>query len=339
MFENMTFENIMNDMLSQVSKDVDKREGSIIYDALAPCAYKIAETYFLLDNYINLIFANTAVGEYLDRVVEDHGITRKPATKALRKIEATGSISIGTRWGINDTTYVVLEALEENTYSAECEQEGEVGNLYTGTLTNIDNVQGVTTMLTDIIQSGTDVEDDESLRTRFFAKVQSPTSSGNVNDYRRWAMEVPGVGNSKVFPLWDGPGTVKVLIVNSDMEIDETLEQAVYEHIEESRPIGADVTVDSPSGVVINVTADIVLDGTKTIEETKLIFVDLLSQYLKSVVFEETYVSYAKVGSLILETEGILDYSGLLVNENTVNLTVEEEEMPITGTVIFTEVS
>ena len=35
MWENMTYENILNDMLSRVPSNVDKREGSVIYDALA----------------------------------------------------------------------------------------------------------------------------------------------------------------------------------------------------------------------------------------------------------------------------------------------------------------
>ena len=38
MYENMTFENIMDRCLSRVSASVDKREGSIVYDAIAPAA-------------------------------------------------------------------------------------------------------------------------------------------------------------------------------------------------------------------------------------------------------------------------------------------------------------
>ena len=39
MYEKMTYESILQKMLNMVSDDVDKREGSIIYDALAPAAY------------------------------------------------------------------------------------------------------------------------------------------------------------------------------------------------------------------------------------------------------------------------------------------------------------
>ena len=42
MYENMTFENIMDRCLARVSASVDKREGSIVYDAIAPAAAELA---------------------------------------------------------------------------------------------------------------------------------------------------------------------------------------------------------------------------------------------------------------------------------------------------------
>ena len=162
MYEDMTFENIMDDMLSRVTNDVDKREGSIIYDALAPCAYKLAESYFMLNNFIDLVSGDTAVGEFLDRVVADYGITRKPATFAIRQIETSSSVSIGTEWGLNETSYIITELISINIYKAQCEQLGSIGNTYTGQLENIDNVSGITATLTDIITAGEDAETDDT---------------------------------------------------------------------------------------------------------------------------------------------------------------------------------
>ena len=160
MFEDRTFENILNEMLAMVPNDVDKREGSIIYDALAPCAYHLAQTYFQLSNYVDLFFAGTAVGEFLDRKAADYGLERKPATKAVRKIETTGPVDIGTRWGLEGTTYVITEKMSDTEYKAECEQPGEIGNQYAGELVNIDNVSGVTATLTDIVSG----EDEKQMR-------------------------------------------------------------------------------------------------------------------------------------------------------------------------------
>ena len=38
LYENMTFENIMDRCLSRVAASIDKREGSVVYDAIAPAA-------------------------------------------------------------------------------------------------------------------------------------------------------------------------------------------------------------------------------------------------------------------------------------------------------------
>ena len=79
----MTFEELLQGMLDRVPSDVDKRQGSVIYDALAPAAYFLAQQDFQLRNFIDLVFADTAVGEYLDRCVEAHGLSsRLPAQYA-----------------------------------------------------------------------------------------------------------------------------------------------------------------------------------------------------------------------------------------------------------------
>lgn len=338
MFENMTYENILAEMLSRVTSDVDKREGAVIYDALAPCAYQLAQTYFNLNNFMDLVFGDTAIGEYLNRVVAGYDITRKGATYAVRKIVTTAAVNVGTRWGINDTTYVITSQLLDNVYSATCEQVGVIGNTYSGTLENIDNVSGVTATLTDIISSGENEETDESLRTRFYEQIQSPSTSGNADDYKKWALEVMGCGGAKVFPLGNGAGTVKVLVVDENMAIDAELPATVSTYIETVRPIGAAITVASPTGKAIVVTANVILDGSKTLVEVQTAFISVLTAYLKDAVFDVYSVSYAKIGSLLLSTEGVQDYDTLLVNTGTANITIGTEELPTIGTVTLTEV-
>lgn len=337
MFSNMTYENILNDMLSRVTNDIDKREGSPIYMALAPCAYKLAETYFMLNNFIDLFFIDTAVGEYLDRSCMPYGIRRKQATKSIRKVETDRVIAIGTRFALSDTSYAVIEKITDHEYKAECEQYGEIGNLYSGSLENIENIS-VSATLTDIIISGTEVETDEGLRNRLYVKIQLPSTSGNVYDYLNWALNVEGVGNAKVFPLWNGPGTVKVLVIDSDMEIDNTLENKVYDYIETVRPIGADVTVISPSALNIDISANIELDGSRDIGEVITEFENKLREYFKGIVFKAISISYARIGSILLDIQGVKDYTNLLVNNTTGNISIGEEEIPILNNISLGEV-
>ena len=65
MFEEMTFENILSQMLENVQGDVDKREGSIIYDALAPVAMESAQMYSDMDILLQECFADSASYYYL----------------------------------------------------------------------------------------------------------------------------------------------------------------------------------------------------------------------------------------------------------------------------------
>ena len=338
MYEEMTYENILQQMLSRVTSDVDKREGSVIYDALAPAAYFLADQYFQLEHFLDLVLPDTAVGEYLDRVVSGYGVTRKAASAAIRKITTSGAISIGTRWSINNVVYKVISQLEENTYEAECEEAGSIGNLYSGALEPLSLISGVTAELTDIIQAGTDEETDTALRERLYGKVQQPATSGNAYHYRQWALEVPGVGDAKVFPLDSGPGTVTVLIVDADHKINTSMEQTVSEYMETVRPIGASVTISSPGKCVVAVNANLLLDGTKTLSDVITAFKTNLSEYLDSLIFKDYRVSYAKVGSILLSTEGVQDYDNLRRNDTTGNVTVGAKEIPVLGAVNLEEV-
>lgn len=335
MFEGMTYEAILEDMLSRVSDELDKREGSIIYDALAPTAYHLAQIYFGLDFLVDLASGDTAVGEYLDRIVADYGLTRKAATYASRKITTSGPVFIGTRWGVNDTVYAITELIEENEYKAICEQLGSIGNAYTGTLDNIDNVSGVTAALTDILIPGIDEESDEVLRERFRQYLANPAQNSNLAQYKQWAMEFSGVGRAKIFPLWAGGNTIKIAITNSEYQpADTALVNAFQTHIDPgaaglgngAAPIGSKVTVVSGTAKNIGVTADVTLaDGYTEPEGTA----KAISDYLASITFEKNSVNYMRVGSTLLDCASIADINNLKINGATTDITLAGEEIPV----------
>ena len=83
--EDMSYEAILQRMLNKIPDTIDKREGSIIYDALAPASAELAQIYLELKNNIDLIFADTAVEEYLDRLCNQIGIIRKESTPAIKQ--------------------------------------------------------------------------------------------------------------------------------------------------------------------------------------------------------------------------------------------------------------
>ncbi|OJT72935.1 phage tail protein, partial [Clostridioides difficile] len=79
MFELMTFENIIKRMLDSVPDTFDKREGSIIYNALAPVAVELTETYIAMDELLDQTFVDTASYYYLEKRCKERGITPLPA--------------------------------------------------------------------------------------------------------------------------------------------------------------------------------------------------------------------------------------------------------------------
>ena len=58
MYEDKTYEAILQEKLARVASSLDKREGSIIFDALAPNSLESAMIYVALDTVLNETFAD-----------------------------------------------------------------------------------------------------------------------------------------------------------------------------------------------------------------------------------------------------------------------------------------
>ena len=147
-------------------------------------------------------------------------------------------------------------------------------------------------------------------------------------------MSVDGVGNCKVIPLWQGNGTVKVIIVTAENEsASAELIQEVYDYIESQRPIGATVTVVSPAPLSIDLTADVY--GTASPDAVKAV----MTAYLKQTGFTLSYVSLAQMGKLLLSISGITDYKDLKLNGKAANVELTNEQIPVAGKVVLNLVS
>ena len=58
-----------------------------------------------------------------------------------------------------------------------------------------------------------------------------------------------------------------------------------------------------------------------------------LTDYLHKEALDMSYVSLARVGNLLLETDGVEDYTNLLLNGVSGNVSLAEEEVAVTGTI------
>ncbi|MBJ6360433.1 baseplate J/gp47 family protein [Paenibacillus sp. GCM10012307] len=337
MYETNTFEYLLDRMLTRVPFTLDKREGSIIYDALAPAAAELAQMYMELDINLNLSFADTASGEFLERRASDFGLRRRPAAPAQRRAifyddqNVRIDVPLLTRYSASNLNFKVIKRLEKGEYTVECETPGVLGNQSYGNLLPIDYVQDLARAeLAEVLIPGTEAESDDALRARYLARVQTPSSGGNVSDYKNWALEVSGVGAAKVNPLWNGPGTVKVVVVDAEKKPPATeLVLEVRNHIEQLRPIGANVTVSPATGKEVAVAGVVTLAQGYTLQHVVDAFTSALNLHFQSVAFNQNYLSLAKIGTILLDVPGVTDYSDLKLNGQSTNVALGDEEVPV----------
>ena len=344
-----TYENIKQRILDNINIDIDNREGSFTSNMVSPLSQELAKIYIEQEDLVNMAFIRNGFFNYLDLKCEEYGIVRKEGTKAVGEVVFTGengvSIENGTILSCNDLYYVVLNDADIVGNQAELVVEAlEVGkqyNLLANTkLTAIEPINGVTDIyVKSDIKSGSDIETDEELRDRYFETIKKSYTSGNVAHYEAWTTEVNGVGLCKVYPCKNGNGTVEIVITDSDMlGASSELIESVKANIEEKRPIGANVSVVSATEKIINIKANITLANGYSVEEIKTEFTEKVVEYLKDISFKSSYVSNARLGNLLLDTNGVFDYTEFKINNLTANIALSDTEVPKLGTVDFTVV-
>ena len=238
MYEDQTYENILDRSLARVASDVDKREGSVIMNAIAPVSAEHADVYIQLGNIVNNGYADTAVREFLILRCKERGIIPYEATKATLKGKFNMEIPIGSRFNLNELNYVATAFMESADgyfyYQMECETEGTNGNKFFGELSSIEYIdKDLTGELTELLIPAEDEEDTEALRTRYLNSFDSNPFGGNKQDYVEKTDALDGVGGTVVIPVWNGGGTVKLIIINSDFGVaSSTLVKAVQEAID-----------------------------------------------------------------------------------------------------------
>ena len=116
MFEAMSYKGLLERMLARVPETFDKREGSILYDALAPAAMELQLMYLNLESIFREMFADTASREYLIRRAAERGIAPLPAAYAVLKgkfAPASVEIPAGARFSCGEYDYSVLEKIAD----------------------------------------------------------------------------------------------------------------------------------------------------------------------------------------------------------------------------------
>ena len=334
MFTNQTYEVIKQRILDNINIDIDKREGSFTSNMVSPLSQELAKAYINMSDILSLGFIEDNFDTFLDKRVAEFGVYRKQGAKATGEIKVEGkegaTITNGSILKANDLYFTILNDIElpnDNTIYVEANEVGYKYNLLSNTEFELVEKNDKVTKLVNETEftNGVDIESDEDLRKRFVKVVNNPSASGNKNHYEEWALEVNGVGRAVVYPLWNGNGTVKVMIIgnNNNPVTDEVIENCKL-HIEENMPIGCQLTVTTPTNLNIIINASIELKEGYTLEDVKLEFETSLNEYLKDVTTELTY---SKVYGLLVNHAGVEDITGFNINNSNSNITISEDKI------------
>ena len=341
-----TYEAIRERMLNSMSNDIDKREGSFVSNMVSPVGTEFAKYYIELDNILAIMFLEDATDEYLDKKVYDFGVTRKEGTKASGLVQVKGQkgirIPASSRllsesqlefktivdtWIEEDTAEVYVEAIDVGSdYNIIANAKFKFDPSISG-IDEITNIEG--------FKGGTNRETDEELRERFFEVVRRPATSGNKYHYEQWAKEIDGINQARAKPLWDGPGSVKVIVSNNNELVEEDIVLKCQEHIDSVRPIGADVTVITPTALDVSITANIYLEEGYSSTVAKITFEENLRSYLSGC---DGTIVYTRIASCLGSVEGIADYTDLRINGAMSNISYDDEKLPIVKSITLSEV-
>ncbi|WBQ81087.1 baseplate J/gp47 family protein [Salmonella enterica subsp. enterica serovar Bispebjerg] len=198
---------------------------------------------------VRQIFPDTSDSDYLALHARTRGLKKKPPTtaKGLAGISGSpgsvlpaGSQIRGESLAVTTTADVKLTAGTADV-PVTAIQSGVSGNLDTQVMAELVSApMGINgRVVVKSLTGGTDEESDGELLDRLLDIIRRPPAGGNRYDYRRWAMEVPGVSSAWVYPIRRGAGTVDIAITSAGGLASDEIIRNVQAHIDDVRPVTA----------------------------------------------------------------------------------------------------
>ena len=350
--DQMTYEYILGRMLDRVPDTVDKREGSVIYDALAPAAAELAKTYMELDVVMDETFVDTASLQYLILRCKERGIEPQGSSAAIIQgtfTPATLELTAGARFNCDDVNYAITEKISAGVYRLQAETLGTAGNKYSGTLLPIDNINGLeTAAITGVLIPGEDGDATETLREKYYASIDGEAFGGNVADYKEKVNAIQGVGGVKVYPVWQGGGTVKLVIITSDYtvpssELVELVQTTMDPEPNQGEglglaPIGHTVTVAGVTAQAVAIQTNITFTSGWNWESAQSQIEDAVEAYFTELAegwadAEATIVRISQIETRLLDLSCVLDIADTTLDGQAKNLQVGVDSIPTLGSI------
>ncbi|QHJ83323.1 MAG: hypothetical protein [Bacteriophage sp.] len=366
------FDYYLEEMMEQVPSDIDKREGSIVYDAIAPAAMVMSVRALDMANYLKQAHIETATGEFLDSFASDRGTNRESAT--YTKVKANiidDNKNVVTSVDINDTFasvanepifYHVITKNDDGTFILQANDAGSYANQYVGQIIPVTANDSVSwAEITEVSVPAKDAEDDDSLRSRLLSPNSYIAYGGNVADYKKMIEDkLNDVGAVQVYSAWQGGGTVKLVILDNTLNLPtKTLINEVQNTIDPVdnsalgyglAPIGHKVTVVAPDLLNISVNIDVVSDNkvSKDVLNNAIknsinnYFISLRKSWDKSSNNHYDLTVYrSQILAVVLQTEHVVnaELPKLNGNESDIELTFNNNtsQLPVIKDVVIND--
>ena len=364
MYEHQNTETIKKRMLDNAPNALDKREGSIIYDATACTAIELELMYAAVDFFIKNTFGDTADREFLIERALERGLHPHDATKAVVKGVFTPidiDIPIGNRFSCNGPNYAVLRKAQAGEYLLECEMVGTIGNKTNGMLIPIDYLSGLATAkIKEVTIPAIDEEETEAFRKRYLASFNVQAFGGNIADYKAKMYAIAGVGGVKVYPVWNGGGTVKIVFCTTEnktptsefvRKVQEIVDPEPYhQQGVGTAPVGHYVTVQGTTDKTVNISMRVTMKDSFNLEDVKPQIKKAIEAYFTELnaTWKDTQIvtsnEFSNVGlilrlsrieSKVLDITGVLDVEELKINGNNRNLELGVDDLAKLGEIAY----
>lgn len=358
MYENMTYESLLASMLAYATaqaeareEKLDTREGSMLWYGQAPAAVEAQNLFIQLDTILQETFADTASRPYLLLRAKERGLYPKAASYAIGKAVCSPpevELAAGTRFSLNDLHYTVTEQISAGVYRVQCETIGEAGNAYLGMLIPVEYIKGLEKAeLTEILIPGEEEQGTESFRKAYLESFDVQAFGGNIPDYQKKVLALQGVGGVKVYPVWNGGGTVKLVLIDSTFSKPSgALVASVQEAIDPEGNQGLGLGI-APIGHTVTVVG---VEETSVDIQTTLTYTDgwdfaAVQPYAEAAIdalFQELAESWAEqengltvrisaIEMRLLECPGVVDIADTLLNGVAKNLVLDADSIPKRG--------
>lgn len=350
MFENMTFDGIMAEMMADMPEGVSTVEGSLIWNACAKMAVRLEEAAIYAQKIEKNMSIDTADIDHLIILGADRGVEIRNASYAVMKARCDVAIPIGTRFNCKDYNYITIEELDatNHEYAIECETAGSAPNTMLGELTLIDYVAGFSHgEIVSAITPGRNREEEEAYRQRLIDSFGEKAFGGNRQYYIQEITDIEGVGGVKVKRRVDGDKYIHITIIGGDYrspseELLESVQTAVDPEQNDGNgdgiaPIGHFVLIEGVEEEKIDVTTTLTYEGDNDYEGLKSYIEKAIDDYLLELrkTWDDTdniVVRISQLESALLDVNGIIDVQNTKINGSAQNMELGGK-IPVKGTV------